>query len=25
LAPLTIHMLVAARRVADTLHVRFQR
>ena len=25
LAPLTIHMLVAARRVADTLHVRFRR
>ena len=25
LAPLTIQMLVAARRVADTLHVRFRR
>ena len=25
LAPLTIHMLVAARRVADTLHLRFRR
>ena len=25
LAPFTIHMLVAARRVADTLHVRFHR
>lgn len=25
LAPLTIHMLIAARRVADTLHVRFRR
>lgn len=25
LAPLTIHMLVTARRVADTLHVRFRR
>lgn len=25
LAPLTIHMLVAARRVADTLHVRYRR
>jgi biotin transport system permease protein len=25
LAPLTIHMLIAARRVADTLHVRYRR
>lgn len=25
LAPLTIHMLIAARRVADVLHMRFQR
>jgi len=25
LAPLTLHMLIAARRVADTLHVRYRR
>jgi hypothetical protein len=25
LAPLTIHMLVTARRVADTLHLRLRR
>jgi biotin transport system permease protein len=25
LAPLTLHMLMAARRVADTLHVRYRR